>query len=95
MDQKIREIDSLVRAYLHKSKKEVKIMYGIPTDKSEEDIWYYLRYKHLIFKKEVVFIFEKERVIDIIIFEYVFWILVRDIFFNENHSPRYEIVKHY
>lgn len=71
------------------------VLYGVPNTSWDDDIWIYKQTKYFIFKTETVFILKNDRVADIIIFEYMLGILCSEIFYNANHSPRYEVVNHY
>ncbi|MFC4687418.1 hypothetical protein ACFO4P_10790 [Epilithonimonas pallida] len=95
MDAQLKKIDALVRKYLHRSKIALMVLYGVPNTTWDDDIWIYKQTKNYIFKTEIVFIFKNNRVKDIIIFEYILGILWSEVFYNANHSPRYEVVNHY
>ena len=95
MDTQIQKIDAVVRKYLHQSRRKLIIFYGVPDKTLNDDIWIYTQNKYYIFKTETVFIFKNNRVADIIIFEYIFRMHWRDLFYNANQTPKYEVVNHY
>jgi len=95
MDKQIRKIDTLVKRHLHKSKAEIGMLYGVPSQVLYDDAWFYVQRKHFILRTETVFIFKNDKVNDIIIFEYILWIRLRDLFYNANQTPQYEVVKYY
>lgn len=95
MDTQIQKIDALFRKHLHQSRIAIMIFHGVPYKTLDDDIWIYKQTKYFIFRTETVFIFKNNRVADIIIFEHILWMLWSEIFYNANHSPRYEVVNHY
>lgn len=65
MNKDIRKIKKLINEYLGKSKNEIRIIFGKPSKKSDNGVWFYRRFNLSLFNDEILFIFEENVVIDI------------------------------
>lgn len=93
MDRKIQKIDALVKNYLSKSKFYIRRYWDDPLLHSDDEIWYYRKYRFGIFKDEIAFVFKNNKVSDIIISEYMFGIAVYNIFYQAGQINKYKVVK--
>ncbi|TDX82563.1 hypothetical protein [Epilithonimonas xixisoli] len=91
MDKQIQKLALLVKMYLNESKEQLLEDLGSPNKYSNKHIWFYTNYRFLIFQDEIAFIFERDRVVDIVITEYVLWRKVSNIFFYEGQIPEYKV----
>ncbi len=92
MDQQIQKLKKLVHQYLHKSRAEIRLLFGKPHQKSDNEIWFYTQYQRIIFKDEIAFIFEEDHVVDIVISQFILWKEWKNIFYYENQNPEYKII---
>lgn len=93
MDPKIQKLKVLVEKYLNKSKFEIYIIFGTPSEKSDQEIWFYKKYRFLVFKDEIAFVFRQNRICDIVITEYFLWEELRNIFYYEGQNPEYKVIE--
>lgn len=92
MDIQIQELQRLVKVFLYSSREEIYKKWGTPQKKSDQEIWFYSRYRWLVFKDEMAFIFKEDKVIDICLTEYFLRKEIRGIFYYEGESPEYRIM---
>lgn len=83
MDTQIHKIDDLVKKYQFKSKLFIIKYWGNPTKYSEREAWFYKRYRWGIFKDEISFIFDENRVVEIGVIKYFLWMNISNIFYSE------------
>lgn len=93
MNSKIKKLENLVRTHLSKSRLDIKMLWGKPLQDSDNNTWYFKKVRYGIFKDEIAFIFLNDRVVDIMISEYVFGVHICNIFYNEGHTVKYRVVK--
>ena len=93
MDKQIQKLRKLVHQHLNQTKTDLENKFGKPDKNSDKEIWFYHKYQCGIFKDEIAFIFEEDRVIDITLTEYIFWIEYRSIFYNKGENPEYKVIK--
>ncbi len=93
MDRKIQKIDRLVKKHLHQSKQQIREEWGNPEKDSDQDIWFYNKYRFGIFKDEIAFFFKENEVVDITITEYILWKGMRNIFYFEGEVPEYKVFR--
>ena len=93
MDKQTQKLRTLVQQHLNQTKTDIEKKYGKPGKNSHTEIWFYRKYKCGIFMDEIAFIFEEDRVIDITLTEYIFWIEYRSIFYNKGENPEYKVIK--
>ena len=91
MDQQIRKLKSYLEKYLGETKLQIRSEFGNPKVLSDNNIWFYDRYRWLIFKDEICFFFTDDKVADITVTEYVFGIPLHNIFYNKGQVPEYII----
>ena len=63
-----------------------------PLKESDNVIWFFRKYKLLLFWDEIAFIFENDIIIDITITEYLLGIELRNIYFFQFQTPEYRVV---
>lgn len=93
MDKKTSKIDHLVKNYLNQSKQAIRQAFGQPNKKSDNEVWIYNRYRYGIFKEEISFLFEDDKVNDVVLTEYLFCIEMYAIYYYSSLKPPYRIVK--
>ena len=91
MDKQIQKLKNLVENHLYQSKDELKSIFGNPSKRSDDEIWFISKRKWLIFRKEIIFIFDNNKVVDIALSEYILWAEYRRIFYYQNSVPEYKI----
>ena len=93
MDKQIQKLKQYLEKYLGKTKAQIHSDYGKPEIISDSNMWFYHQYRWLIFKDEICFFFTDDKVADITVTEYVFWIEYRNIFYNRGENPEYKVIK--
>lgn len=92
MDKQVRKLKNLVNKYLHKTRKHVVKDWKNPLKESDNDILFFRKHWRVLFWDEIAFIFEEDKVTDIVITEYLLGIELRCIYFYEYQSPEYKVV---
>ncbi|MCX8524618.1 hypothetical protein OF897_11905 [Chryseobacterium formosus] len=92
MDKNIVKLKKLVEKHLHQSKDEISSFFGQPLRKSDDFIWFFRVYKFNIFHEEIIFIFEEDKVVDIVLVIYFLWFKVKSIYYFENQNPEYKVL---
>ena len=92
MDKQIRKLKTLVDKHLNQKKEQIAKEWKKPLKESDNEIWFFRKYRWFLFCDEVAFIFEEDRVIDIAVTEYILGIELRNIFYYENQSPEYKVI---
>ena len=95
MDKQIRKLKKLVGLYLLQHKGDIRRIWGEPAKYSDNEVWFYSRYRWGIFRDEIAFIFEDDIVVDVSIVQYLLWIEYQHIFYYENGTPEYKIIKNF
>ena len=95
MDKQIRKLKKIVSLHLHQTKEDIRKTWGKPSRRSDNEVWFYYRYRWIFFRDEVVFIFEEDIVVDVSITQYLLWIEYQHIFYYENETPEYKIIKNF
>ena len=93
MDKQIWKLKKLVDKHLNQAKEELSKEWKNPLKDSDDEIWFFRKYKNLLFWNEVAFIFIEDKVVDIIITEYILGIEICNIYFFEHQSLEYKVVK--
>lgn len=93
MDPKIQRLKVLIDKYLNKSRGEIYIIFGSPSDGSDQEVWFYTKYRLGIFRDEIAFVFHQNKICDIVITEYFLWKELRNIFYYEGQNPQYKIIE--
>ena len=55
-------------------------------------MWVYLKIKLSPFNEEIIFIFDEDEVVDIVVSEYFLWIEIKNVYYFEGGSPEYKVV---
>lgn len=92
MDKQVRKLKTLVDKHPNQTKEQIAKKWKNPLKESDNEIWFFRKYRWFLFWDEVAFIFDEDKVIDITITEYVLGIELRNIFYYENQSPEYKVV---
>ncbi|MYZ60340.1 hypothetical protein EH151_10630 [Elizabethkingia anophelis] len=92
-NRSIHKLSSLIKRYLGLSVHDLLRERGEPGRDSSYDIWIYNSRRHLIFQDEIAFILEGDIIVDIVLTEYTFGLVRRNIFYFEGQSPEYKIVE--
>lgn len=92
MDKQIRKLRSLVKLHIGQTKTELENQYGKLGENSDNEVWFYCKYRWGIFKDEIAFFFEDNYVVDISITEYILGKEYRNIFYYEGQNPEYKVV---
>lgn len=95
MSRKIAELKKLIDQYLGQSKDFTIKHMGKPLKKSDDYAWLYRKFSLSPFMYEIVFIFEEDTVVDIMINEYFLWLEVSSAFYQEGGDPQYKVIKFY
>ena len=95
MDKQIFKLKKLVEKYLHQTKDKISKDWKKPLKDSDDEIWFFRKYRWLIFQDKIAFIFEEDKVVDITITQYFLGIELRNIYFFEYQTPRYKVVNNY
>ena len=92
MDQQIRKLKSYLDRYLGKSSEHILQKLGLPAAHFENDeVWFYNKRKNYIFKDDIVFFLKDDIIEDIAITEYIFGVVVRNIFYNKKELPEFKV----
>lgn len=91
MDRKIRKLKKLVDKHLHQTKEQIAKEWKKPLKKSDNEIWFFRKYRWILFWDEITILFYEDKVIDIVVTEYVLGIELRNIFYYENQLPEYKV----
>ena len=92
MDKQIRKLKKIVELHYGQSKIEIENLYGKPRKSSDREVWFYHHYHRGVFKDEIAFFFEEDKVVDIALTEYIFWIEYKNIFYYKGENPEYKVV---
>lgn len=92
MDKQIRKLKKLVDQHLGQSKLDLENNFGKACQDSDAEVWFYRHYHWGIFKDEIAFFFEEDKVIDISLTEYFFWIEHKNIFYYKGENPEYKVM---
>lgn len=92
MDPKIQRLRRLLDRFLNKSKNDVRTILGSPSKRSDTEVWFYSQYRMLVYKDEMAFVFEEERVVDIMVTEYFLWMEINNIFYYEGQDPEFRVM---
>ncbi|WEK71170.1 MAG: hypothetical protein P0Y62_06330 [Candidatus Chryseobacterium colombiense] len=95
MDKQIRKLKKIVRLHISQKKEDIRKIWGEPAKGSDEEFWFYSRYCWGIFRDEIAFIFESDKVVDITITECFLWMEYGNIFYYEYGTPEYKVFKFY
>jgi len=90
MNKDVQKIKKLINENLSKSKNEIRIIFGTPSKKSDNEVWFYRKLNLSPFNYEMIFIFEDDVVIDISISKYFLWVEIKSIFYMEGQNPEYK-----
>lgn len=93
MDKQISKLRKLIQKYLYLKKENLEKDFGKPSKKSEEGICFFNTYRWLILRDEMVFIFEDDIIIDIILTEYILGIEYSNTFYFEDNTPTFKVQK--
>lgn len=93
MDEQIQKLKCLVGNFLHTSREDILKTWGNPLQHSDNDVWFYNKYRLGVFKDEITFIFEEDIVTDIMIAQYIFWKEYQNIFYYEGEDNEYKVMK--
>lgn len=93
MDKQVQKLKKLIDNFLYSSKENILKEWGDPLKHSDNEIWFYNKYRWGIFKDEIGFIFEEDFVADITITQFIFWNEYQNIFYYEGQIPEYRIMK--
>ncbi|MXS72087.1 hypothetical protein GSF70_12755 [Flavobacteriaceae bacterium W22] len=88
----MQKLKILVEKHLHQSKEKIRKEWKKPLKNSDAEIWFYHKYRWGIFKDEIAFIFEEDKVIDIALTEYIFWIEYKNFFYYKGENPEYKVM---
>jgi len=94
MDSKIQKIKFLVDHYLYSNINDVIQSWGEPVD-SDDRIVFYEYKKYLVLKDEICFILKDQKIVDIVITNYILGIAIRNTFYNEYEEPRFRTTSLY
>lgn len=92
MKHKIQKLKKMVQKYLYKTKSEILLNMGQPSKESDHETWFYNRYHWLIFKDEITFFFEYEKVSEIIITESILKKEIRIMYYYKGKKPEYKMI---
>lgn len=95
MDKQIQKLKNLVDKHLHQTKEEIYKKWGKSLQDSDNEIWFFRKYRGFIFWDEIAFIFQEDKVVDISISQYLLGFEYSTIFYYENATPEYKIMKNY
>lgn len=91
MDRKVLKLKRLIDQYLNQPKDLIISVFGKPLKKSDNYVWSYRSLSFSPFYHEVLFLFEGDIVVDIMIYEYFLWFEVNSVFHFEGRNPEYKI----
>lgn len=87
----IQKLETLVKTNLYQFKSEIRQIWGEPSKLfSNGNIWVYKKRRLAIFRDEITFVFENNKVVDITVTESLFGIEYRNIWFYEGSIPEYK-----
>ncbi|MCX8525244.1 hypothetical protein OF897_15090 [Chryseobacterium formosus] len=92
MTKDIQKLKKLINENLGKSKTEIQIVFGTPSKKSDDGVWFYRKFHLSPYKDEILFIFDDDVVVDICTNKYFLWREVKSIFYMEGQNPEYKEV---
>ncbi len=92
MDKHIRKLKKLVGENLHNSRKEIINIFGLPSKKYDDDIWFYRRFRFSLLNEEIAFIFTEDQVVDIVLTQYFLWFEIKNVYYFEEQIPEYKQV---
>jgi hypothetical protein len=91
MNKYLEKLELYADCYLYISRQQLLKELGEPDVGSHHKIWFYDRYRFFgFFKDEIAFIINEEKVINIVITEYILWKEVRYLFYYEIKIPEYK-----
>lgn len=93
MTKDILKLKKLNDTFLHQSKSRILEEYGKPLKCSDDEVWYYSRHEWGILKDEIIFIFEENIVVDIVISQYFLWNCYQHVVYDKTKIPAYKITK--
>lgn len=92
MGKEIQKLKRLIDENLNKSKNQIRMIFGVPSKKSDNEVWFYRKFQISLFNDEIIFIFENDKVIDITICQYFLWLEIKNIYYFEAGTPEYKEV---
>lgn len=92
MDPKIQRLKRLIDRFLNQSKDDLRGILGSPSKKSDSEVWFYSKYRMLVYKDEIAFVFQEDIIVDIMVTEYFLWIEINNIFYYEGQDPEFKVV---
>lgn len=91
-NKQIQNLRNLIKENLNTSKVEIKNRFGNPSGKSDNGVWFYRTFKFSPINYKTIFIFDEDIVVDIFIYEYFFWIEVKNFYYFEGKDPEFKEV---
>jgi len=92
MDKQIKKLKDLVDKYLHRSREDILEEWGKPLKNSDNEVLFYKQHHWGIFKDEIAFALEENRVADIMMTQYICGKEYKSIFYYEGYSPEYKVI---
>lgn len=93
MDKQVQKLKKLIDEYLGLSREDIFKEWGLPLKSSDDEIWFYIRYRWPVFRDKTGFIFVEDEVVDIVITSYILWKEYKNVFFYEGEPPEYKVIK--
>lgn len=93
MDQQIQKLNCYLDQYIGKTIHQIIEELGEPKGQYCDEIIVYSKICNFFFKDEITFIMKDERVYDLVITEYLFWIPLHNIFHFENRTPEFKVAE--
>lgn len=88
----IEKLEKLIKENLGRSRNEIQNIFGMPSKKSDNEVWSYKEFRLTFYNNEIFFLFENDMVTDICIYKYFLWIEIKNIFYMEYQNPEYKEV---
>lgn len=83
-----------IKLYLNQSKSKIIDSLGSPTHKSDQSIYFYRKYRFSLFWEETAYIFEEDKVVDIVISLFFLWWEIKSVYYFEGQNPQYKTVQY-
>lgn len=93
MNKTIARLSVLIDQYLYKTKHYIEASLSKPLKKSDDFVWSYRYFGFNIINYEILFVFDEDIVVDIVICEYFLWVELRNTFYFEGETLEYRIIE--
>lgn len=92
MDNEVKKLKKLINENLHNSKSEIRRVFGKPSKKSDNEVWFYRNFRFSLFNDEIVFVFKNDKVAEISLTRYFMWEEIKNIYYLEGQNPEYKVM---